>query len=527
MLPEILLCRQMVSVEIGGRSQQLQVLYDSGATVTLITHEAADRTGLQPIRQQLKSVSGLNGVVVASSCFYMVPMVDCNDEVQVIKAFGVARIAWMDQGTLPPEMEARFPRLKGETINLRQDEGYVDLLIGADNSRWMPAYVGSSKFPFDNLSLMMSSFGERYLLMGSPGKETGASRRVEAEGNWQNANRDLGSVTNTGARFRGVMRPVTPPQGLVGASARANMPQSPAGVSAQVNVLQGPGRAVAPMQTPRGPPRNAPPVANARSFWRMPPRAPRTPANCRTPVNPPVSMYSRVRPHQTSPLNHLQGNMMARNRTPLLGQVDGMSIQRVMTLLALMLTGAPRIYGFQAYDCNNASAPLEQYSLLEPEPCPDMLKQHELERNLEGEIVQLKNERLLHTTRCQVYETIQTQFCGFQSRAGATQYIKLPEALNVEPADCRLAKKTGRIKINGKEQVIQIGVPTSFHTYLKGRIDINNNCEVGTYEYGGKECTKQVVLASYEVLLRQEWARAKDITGMLTMASGLTAPTTD
>ncbi len=37
------------------------------------------------------------------------------------------------------------------------------------------------------------------------------------------------------------------------------------------------------------------------------------------------------------------------------------------------LAGAPRIYGFQAYDCNNASAPLEQYSLLEPEPCPDML----------------------------------------------------------------------------------------------------------------------------------------------------------
>jgi hypothetical protein len=250
-LPEILLYRQMVSVEIGGRNQQLQVLYDSGATVTLITHEAADRTGLQPIWQQLKSVSGLNGVVVASSCFYMVPMVDCNDELQVIKAFGVARIAWMDQGTLPPEMEARFPRLKGETINLQQDEGYVDLLIRADNSRWMPAYVGSSEFPFDNLHLMMSSFGERYILMGSPGKQTGASPRVDAESNWQNAIRDLGSVTNTGARFRGVMRPLTPPQGLVGASAQAN-------------VLQGPGRAATPALTPRGPPRNAPPVADAR-----------------------------------------------------------------------------------------------------------------------------------------------------------------------------------------------------------------------------------------------------------------------
>ncbi len=38
----------------------------------------------------------------------------------------------MDQGTLPPEMDARFPQLKGEAINLQQDEGYVDLLIGAD-----------------------------------------------------------------------------------------------------------------------------------------------------------------------------------------------------------------------------------------------------------------------------------------------------------------------------------------------------------------------------------------------------------
>ncbi len=34
-------------------------------------------------------------------------------------------------------------------------------------------------------------------------------------------------------------------------------------------------------------------------------------------------------------------------------------------------------------------------------------------------------------------------------------------------------------------------------------------------------------MASYEVLLRQEWARANNITGMITMASGVIAPTTD
>jgi hypothetical protein len=124
----------------------------------------------------------------------------------------------------------------------------VDLLIGADNSRWMPAYVGSSEFPFDNLRLMMSSFGECFILMGSPGKQTGASPGVDDESNWQSAIRDLGSVTNAGARFRGVMRPVPPAQGFVGASAAVNVPQSP-------------NRPAAPAPTPRG---DAPPAANAR-----------------------------------------------------------------------------------------------------------------------------------------------------------------------------------------------------------------------------------------------------------------------
>jgi hypothetical protein len=197
----------------------------------------------------------------------------------------------------------------------------------------------------NNLRLMMSSFGERFILMGSPGKQTGASPGVEAEGSWQSAIRDLGSITNTGARFRGVVRPVPPSHGLVGASAQASA--SP-----------GPNRPAAPAPTPRGPSGSAPPAASARRFWRTPPRAPRAPANSNTPATLPVNLHSRARPHHTSPLNHLQGNMMARNR-PRLGQVDGMSIQRVMTLLAFMLTGAPRIYGFQAYDCNNASAPLE------------------------------------------------------------------------------------------------------------------------------------------------------------------------
>jgi hypothetical protein len=36
------------------------------------------------------------------------------------------------------------------------------------------------------------------------------------------------------------------------------------------------------------------------------------------------------------------------------------------------------------------------------------------------------------------------------------RHIKLRDGLNVEPIDCRLAEKTNKIKINGKEHMIQI-----------------------------------------------------------------------
>ncbi len=64
--------------------------------------------------------------------------------------------------------------------------------------------------------------------------------------------------------------------------------------------------------------------------------------------------------------------------------------------MAVLLTvGTTRSTAFKAFDCNNASAPIEQYSLLDPKPCGNMQKVHAIERDLHGEIVQIKKERLV------------------------------------------------------------------------------------------------------------------------------------
>ncbi len=51
-----------------------------------------------------------------------------------------------------------------------------------------------------------------------------------------------------------------------------------------------------------------------------------------------------------------------------------------------------------------------------------------------------------------VVESVMSQYCGWQSRAGVVRYLKFREPYTVEPSACRHANKTGMIVINKKIQ---------------------------------------------------------------------------
>ncbi len=44
----------------------------------------------------------------------------------------------------------------------------------------------------------------------------------------------------------------------------------------------------------------------------------------------------------------------------------------VIAMMTASLAGLAGVEGFQAYDCSNSSNPVDMYSLLDPEPCPDV-----------------------------------------------------------------------------------------------------------------------------------------------------------
>jgi hypothetical protein len=105
------------------------------------------------------------------------------------------------------------------------------------------------------------------------------------------------------------------------------------------------------------------------------------------------------------------------------------SLRVMMTMMLVMLAGLPECTAFRAYDCNNQSSQIEHYSLLDLEPCGNMEKVLAIERELYGEIVQIKKEWLVQVTRCTATQTIKSVYCGFQSRSGPERYANFHDPI--------------------------------------------------------------------------------------------------
>ncbi len=402
---KVFLCREDVREEGAGKASRLHALYDWGATVTLVTHAAAVKAGLERKMQVPAAIAGLGGRCTMVDSYYMVPVVDGDDVVRVVKALGVDHIATLAAADITEDIVMRLQRTKGFVEKLARPAGNVEMLIGMDNQGWMPMHVESSRVENDNVRLMQSVLSPRCILMGSV--------RMP----------DQGSDTQGSAA--------------------------------------------------------SPPVACKRPGGRRP------------------------------------------------GPQPWNSLRVMMTMMLVMLAGLPECAAFRAYDCNNQSSQIEQYSLLDPEPCGNMEKVHAIERELYGEIVQIKKERLVQVTRCTVTQTIKSVYCGWQSRTGPERYAKFHDPIVIEPADCRMAAKTGRFKLNGKDYLFEMNVRKAVIVGLVGSLDNYGHCEVGLFEFNGMTLKNQMATAMYEIYIHQEWARANDLTCTIKLSEYLMGNTTD
>jgi hypothetical protein len=118
-----------------------------------------------------QAIKGYQGVGTITDNVYYLPLLDADGNIQVIRAHGVEEIAIVARTRLPPVAREIFPVIRAFMPWMETGAGHVELLIGLDNKQWLPAHVEDSWDPDDDMRLMRSVFGHRYMITDGWGRD--------------------------------------------------------------------------------------------------------------------------------------------------------------------------------------------------------------------------------------------------------------------------------------------------------------------------------------------------------------------
>jgi hypothetical protein len=185
------LCQQRIPLEVNGNLTSLHTLYDWESKNTLVRKESARRIGLQAVRAPRQAIKGYQGEGLITDSVYYLPLLDVDGNIQVVRAHGVDEINTVTRTRLPHVAREIFPAIRAYMPWMETGAGHVELLIGLDNRQWLPAHVEDSWSPEDDMRLMRSAFGYRFIITDGWGRdlfpsedpqgEPGGAAGVEAE----------------------------------------------------------------------------------------------------------------------------------------------------------------------------------------------------------------------------------------------------------------------------------------------------------------------------------------------------------
>jgi hypothetical protein len=130
--------------------------------------------------------------------------------------------------------------------------------------------------------------------------------------------------------------------------------------------------------------------------------------------------------------------------------------------------------------------------------------------------------------RCIIIETLISQYCGMFSAAGVARYFRFREPRALEAWECHQVRKSGKIVINGRTFQGKIGATASHSMFLAGGLDDESRCEIGIVTFPDRKMLDgQAAQGLYKITLREEFARLNELTGSLTLTSGVQAAAGD
>ena len=152
--------RPVIAVSsIQSKNQHINVMWDSGSNISLITHRTASRLGLRGSEINLSIIKVGNDSTSMTSREYHVPLTDLSGKVWTICAYGIDEITANIQQIDLEDIKIQFPDI--DIMEISRPAGNIDMLIGVDSCFILPTVIRTTR----NCQLLKNQFG--YCVRGS------------------------------------------------------------------------------------------------------------------------------------------------------------------------------------------------------------------------------------------------------------------------------------------------------------------------------------------------------------------------
>ena len=144
---------QLMRIRYGqSPTTSMNVMWDSGATISMITFKKAHELGLSGSRARINIVKVGGKRESIESKIYDVPLYDLNNKLEIFKAYGIEQISSAIRST---NMNEVADLLNTDVEKIGRPTGEIDMLIGFEYAGFHPQKIHSS----DHLLLLRNKFG--------------------------------------------------------------------------------------------------------------------------------------------------------------------------------------------------------------------------------------------------------------------------------------------------------------------------------------------------------------------------------
>ena len=127
---------QLMKIKAGNPNLSVNVLWDSGATISMITFKKAKQLGISGSPAQISIVKVGGKKETINSKVFQIPLYDSEKNIEIFKAYGIEKISSSIQCTNVNDF-SKILKIDNDKIR-RPTTGEIDMLIGYEYAGFHP-----------------------------------------------------------------------------------------------------------------------------------------------------------------------------------------------------------------------------------------------------------------------------------------------------------------------------------------------------------------------------------------------------